>query len=385
MINKRILDDMMSLNDEEFVNKAYEKVLKRLPDNQGKEAYILSLKNGLTRERMIFELLFSDEGFSKNNVVEDFNIKTIEAERLYSINRECIIDALFVVLLGRTPTEYEKHKYNSLGERKTLDQLITLLLRTDEGKKLNINIINREKCKRDYRKQKVFSKNDKHIVIQESPKQEIDVTRESLLSELYDKAQASYQKAKSRKNVSILNKVLESPEYEKYISNKDETYDSDLNMLKPYLNTLTDKSVVVLNNKKWLDYFKENYNAYFIFINDNQSFDLSDCNIVDADYLSYIKNVQTNSLDVISISNYLERLDSFEVIELLSYCKNALRKNGLLIIEAVNPKDNTIYDLKMFNKIPYEAMEIIISSLGFNNIKTINNPLYITLANRGKI
>lgn len=61
MQEKIIIDELTRLSDEDFVRTLYYIILYREPDFYGFQAYVNALKSGGSREKIIDELMFSDE------------------------------------------------------------------------------------------------------------------------------------------------------------------------------------------------------------------------------------------------------------------------------------------------------------------------------------
>ena len=122
------LDELLVEDGEEFVEAAYQALLKRRPDATGGRIYLSALRRGTSKLRVLYELSLSDDciragghipGLQKAFVREGIGVEVIEppviappsyvlritrAEQLLSLTTtDEFIDATYWVLLKRAP------------------------------------------------------------------------------------------------------------------------------------------------------------------------------------------------------------------------------------------------------------------------------------------
>ena len=132
------------LSNQEFVEKAYKTVLGRTPDRTGKKYWLEKLNEGLSKELIIYEFVFSKE-FAE--FCDKCNVTN------YSINDqlEAFLERLYLIVLERKadPKGKEDWKKFLLEKKLTASTLVKEFFKSEEFKSKNIN--DEEFVKRAYR------------------------------------------------------------------------------------------------------------------------------------------------------------------------------------------------------------------------------------------
>lgn len=141
-IEKASLTKLLELESEKYIKEAYRSVLSREADVDGLKGYLRALNNGMSRERILFELRVSDEGILEAVNFLGFNIHQIEITRLLQLEGNSFIEAAYLAILGRTVDESGRNCYleglNS-GALSKLDVLHELRC-SEEGQALGVKV-----------------------------------------------------------------------------------------------------------------------------------------------------------------------------------------------------------------------------------------------------
>ena len=100
-------------------------------------------------------------------------------------------------------------------------------------------------------------------------------------------------------------------------------------------------------------------------------------NVVQADALEYIKQLEEESVGTITAFQVAEHLDTVQLLELIITAYEKLEKGGVLIMETPNPRCLSIYTNSFYldsthtKPIHPKAMEYYAEVAGFSNISTL--------------
>ncbi len=104
-----------------------------------------------------------------------------------------------------------------------------------------------------------------------------------------------------------------------------------------------------------------------------------DLNIVNSDALNYLKKLPSNSIALISSFHFIEHVKFEYLYDLIKEIRRVLLPGGLIILETPNPENMVVssktfyYDPTHLKPIPFELLEFLLHSLGFENTTSVSN------------
>jgi len=277
-INKKeiFLDALLSFEDESFIDIVYKEILDRFPDEKGKEYYLKGLRNGyLNKVDIILSLINSDEGRSRNKKI--IGLK-----------------------------KYKYKRFLKLFTLKNLKNTLSFL----------------------FKMPKLISYYDFILKDYENRLNRIEGKLESrFLSDVqYAEFENKFRgpKEKIKKHLTIY-----------------------LDIIKPIIgreNKYTNKLIIDLGCGRgdWLELLAEygikcigvDINKYFVNSLKKEGFD-----VIKSDILSFLKDLEDGSVDILTAFHVIEHLDVSERYLLLREGFRVLKEGGLFIIETPNPRN----------------------------------------------
>ncbi len=147
MIDKKELDRILALDDKEFIKAAYNDILLRDADVNGIENFSNEIKNGISRLKILFRVMISEEAMEKRVCIKDFNIGTIDINEILQYDGDRFIEAMYLAILGRSSDESGRNN----NRRKLADwyiskaEILCDLAYSEEGKKRNVAVVGLDK------------------------------------------------------------------------------------------------------------------------------------------------------------------------------------------------------------------------------------------------
>lgn len=368
-LNKKTIDgqELLKFEGATFVDVLYRSILSREAEDSAKENAIEFLRNPDTSKvDLIYNIVNSEEGKSKK-----IRVKGIKARKLLLDIKRAIYSfpilgyvfrlVVYLCLLPKKLKHIQYMVYDISGQIRVLDSLIKAS-NMKEGVRTNTEEINRLKTyisELDKRTKEVEYFAHK-LIDSESEKAE-KLKREKLL---IDKFYVRY------------NEVL-MPDSREDIKNRLRIY---IDKLNNYFEETDKKELFAVDlgcgEGEWIELLYEN-GFDSIGVDNNSSVVkkvrgiLPNTIIVENDAFDYLKNLEDDTIDLLTSFHMVEHLEMIEIIELLSECRRVLKSGGMLIIETPNPL-NILTSTYYFNMdpthkkpIPPELLAFFISETGF--------------------
>ncbi len=367
-----ILEELCQFYDEEFIEKAFWAILKRIPDKSCSESYLQILRNGKRSKKCIIALLrYSDEGKEKNITITGglyrYHLLNLFYNNNTLIKLHCIVcwfETLFnLSSLIKKFNDYELHFQQSIQNELKLQ---------DACKKLE-----RDK----FQLSKELSRNNLSIK-----------SIQNNIIDLVEQKNSQWNTSSSTEN----NQQFEAPisQYQKhffdlmYIAFEDrfrgsrEQIKEQMSVYLPYIMQAIEFSKPVLDigcgRCELLELLAENkIPASGIDLNTVMISKAQDAghNVKVYDALAYLKQCPKNSLSAITGIHIIEHL-SFEImIRLLQESIRVLKPKGIIIFETPNP-ENVFVGAHFFYRDPThnnplvpETMAFIFNYIGFQQIE----------------
>lgn len=136
---------------------------------------------------------------------------------------------------------------------------------------------------------------------------------------------------------------------------------------------------------EWLELMKD-YGIMAIGVDNNESM-LDECkqrglDVVNMDLLLYLKNVASNSVDIITAFQVVEHLPMSVLHNTLEEIARVLRPGGVVILETPNPENmivgacNFYFDPTHITKLPPELLRILVTGVGLLDAEIMRLHLY---------
>ena len=437
MLDKDMMNKLLSLDAESFVREAYQIILLRKFDETGCQNHVAALNRGVTKERLLFELRISEEGMKKGVRLKDFDIHAIELDRLILLEGSNFLDAAYIAILGRTPDPEGKKTILQGLSSKSLNKLevIYALRSSEEGKKHGINVLGLSSA---YRRWKIRngilklpviggaihylwdlihfrSRIAEQAGISESLAvghvHELQAEEEKKIHELSIRLAEAEAKVNTLHNEMQIADILRQKEkvlslgqtykaYEDVMRGDRETILRRLNIYESVINRVKENNGDGLyaldlgcGRGEWLELLKTTYGIDSLGIDSDESM-MEDAvhyglNCVHADLLKFIKNAESCSYDIITMFQVAEHLPFNVLSDTIKECVRVLRSGGALIIETPNPENmiigscNFYFDPTHVTKLPPALLEILVKGAGLNNTEVARMHPYSAVNTEG--
>ncbi len=409
----------------DFIRDAYRDLLRRTPDEPGQEAHLRALENGTTPERLYYEIRVSPEGCRAGVPVEGLRIGTIRAKDLLRQDGFNFVDAVYLALLGRTPSEREAAaNLETLSKGVSRETVITSVLASPEATSFGTAVTGLTQA-RLIRKAKdtvrripgaakaIDAHRQRRAVkpIEEKPKKiplskrlrmscgnllrinrlalrvdqlernqalnELRVEVESLRGEL--RLQQALRESESRFDGSIAYKQFE----DEMRGSRDEiigrlrSYDDVIARVRERCGDGLFALDLGCGRGEWLEMMqKDGIDALGV---DSDPGMIRDCEArglmtVQADLLTYLRNTMSASADIVTLFQVAEHLPVNTLTDALCECHRVLRPGGALIVETPNPENlivgacNFYLDPTHVTKLPPALLQILVRGSGFEEV-----------------
>jgi len=363
------LNELVHFNDEEFIQVAYQLILKRNPDIGGLEYYLGRLKSGKwSKENILFRLLQSKEGKSCGvtitSLIPSLCLRIIYAIPIIGyfakvsaaiINLPNLVKSVtnvqhFVTELNKNQIYHLNQLSTQLDQthqmqNKELDDVLEVINNT-LGTKASVTELNSlAKCinlKADENSlaplnERLDNKADKEslMLVSECLDRKADITEIKILSDRLDE----------KSDLAF----VDDADYEEFENSFRGTEEEITERLKAYLELLPE-----FNNEKefavdlgcgrgeWLKLMTEyGYSTSGIDTNINM---VNRCNgeglvAIKSDALAYMQNQPDQSLSLISGFHIIEHVPFNYLLNMFNECFRALKNDGIIIFETPNLKN----------------------------------------------
>ena len=422
MLDEQTFQNLCMREGEDFVETAYQTILMRPADEEGKKYYLTELNCGAKKEKLIFSMLTSEEGSMKNETVSGFQIGSISLnELLREADDTRFVKTAYIALLGRSADEEGLRTYLGGLADGSMDRLdvILILSGSPEGRKAGTEIpgLQKKKIRRKIRNRVYripgFGQGIRMLrnPIQKSHAADLspDVTEQRLdsleqrLVSITDSLEQHLESITDRVDRVCTTMTLYSIRqarngelttgvaYKKYEDEMRGSREEIIDRLKIYDTVF--RHVKSTNGEKinaldlgcgrgeWLELAQNQYGVYALGVDLDESM-LTDCdrfglNAVKADLTEYIRNAASESVDIISMFQVAEHLPVAVLHEVLTECRRVLRKGGALIVETPNPENvivgacNFYFDPTHVTKLPPALLRILVESAGLVDAEVV--------------
>ena len=350
------MNDFLDKNDLEFLENAYQKILGRSLDEEGKNYYLNFLRSGKrTKPQIVTNILSSKETSSRIR-------KNFKNYRLY----------FFFYSLYKIPIlgEIVKYFYNIFTLNKKIEQL---------NKNSNdIYLINKrinEELYKDLDKIKVDNKFIHKLLIEEikRQKQEIENYKNFILSLI------------EREEITPI-KVSKNDELDLFYVNFENrfrgSFEEIKNQQKKYLKFVKNRTLALdcgCGRGEWLEIMKEE-NIPVIGVDLNK---INIKNLKEKGYEVYLDDVinflskSNKKFSIITGFHIIEHLELKAILDFLKLAYEKMLKNGVIILETPNPKNITVgacnfyTDLTHKNPIPPHTAKFLLEEVGFKDVQIV--------------
>ena len=428
------INELLSLDIDEFIKSVYKTFLGREADNAGYTHYLNEYNNGLSKEKIIFQVRASEEGIQRNYPIRDLNVKSISVDELLWREIGNFIEASYISILGRNADGEGYHGFyqSYAAGNVSKEEIIKVLRDSEEGKKIGVeikglkkvlikrkvkriilrlpligrlvacvrNLLNLER-KMDARMNEIQQgiHNPQPVNVQQSfGSQSAEIAR---LQEQVEKLrnEVIIEKIQQRK-VTEASMGVAYKEYEDKMRGTREEIKQRLNVYEAIINKVKanngDKLFAVdlgCGRGEWLELLQENYQVKAIGVDSDASM-LEDCekNNLDAiqgDLCEYLRGMASESVDIITMFQVVEHLPIGILHEVLSEIHRVLRKGGAVILETPNPENmiigacNFYFDPTHNRPIPPTLLKILVEATGMENAEVVRIHPYAAIEVNG--
>lgn len=367
-LNKKVINgkELLSYEGFEFVDILYQSILNREADSNDKlNALNFITDGGNDKITLIYTILNSDEGKSKNVIIKGIKIKklilSIKA-RIYNIP---IIGYLFKLIINIT----------------LLPKKLALFQKAINMQNNRLNSIENEI-------NSMFKNKDINDINYKIETFQTKLTElEKFKQAEYDNQKKLYRKQKFEKDLIDkfylrYNEVL-MPDSRENVKKRASIY---INKINNWFSKREKASLNIVDlgcgECEWIELLNENgYHAQGVDSNNEVvnkvKNSMPEINIVNLDAFEYLSNCKDNSIDLLSSFHMVEHMKFIEIIELLLECKRVLKKDGMILFETPNPQ-NILISTYYFNMdpthnkpIPPELLEFMIGESGLHILDKI--------------
>lgn len=310
-------NDLLKLDDNDFIEEAYQKILLRNADAGGLENFSNKLSQGISKQDILLELSTSSEGLIKNVPITKVIFDEYSIKDLMNYEEASFAKAAFLVLFGRTPNDEEEAN-------------ITKLLHEGFEKRLILNALienNQDKLK----VKRIIGKTSKSLFVSKNEKNQKEVLKDRVgkINNPNDGqasdgllAHAMRREINSLKQEITVLKHAFNASNSKY-SIKYEDYDIEK------LNDIVGK------------YIKDSH-KYALNLCDYQNewgkhlADLGIYVISSDDIANYLYHAEGSSFDIINILYGLDNYSSKEIKDSIYEIYRVLKEDGLFVLRMID-------------------------------------------------
>ena len=425
MLNETGLAELMRLEGEDFVWTAYRLILHREADAEGLSSHLRAMEQGASREQLLLSLRVSPEGMLAGEAISGFRMKNIAAATLLQYNDEAFVTAIWLAMLGRTPDPTElsanlstlvkgtsreyvlasvaaSSEANAYGtvlsglKPKLIRRKVINGLRRIPGMNRLLNVLRQPlalpgKIWRRFRNLSLFRRtrtaigNLLHInrLYMRVQALENDQTVRDLREEVATlRSRLQLKELLEENNVPRTNVAYKKFEDEMRGSREEimerlTCYEGVVRQVRETLGENLFALDLGCGRGEWLELMQTRYKIKALGVDSDPSM-LKDCEekgllTIRADLLTYLRNCQSASVDIITLFQVAEHLPFNVLSDTLTECYRVLREGGALIVETPNPENmivgscNFYMDPTHITKLPPPLLRVFVEGAGFEN------------------
>jgi len=383
------VDDFTKYFDEEFVDNAFQGILKRLPDIEGKNHYLSNLRDGtLEKEMILTSLRYSSEG-----VALGVNISGLKKYNiLHKIYARQYIGRFvkFLYLLYKLPNilkhiqRYEYHIYKQSKDDLLLEDTIREL-KADNS--FLYNTVKAFKKQKEQSDEQLLRVNQHMTIVETKITKMIDMISVNNMEEINP---IIIQELKNeQKDMLDLMYIAFEDKFrgsKKVIKHRLEVY-------LPYIQQIKKDSYILdvgCGRGEWLELLKQNnITAKGLDLNSLMAVKAQALGLdaVNEDVISYLKKQPQNSIDAVTGFHIVEHLPFEVMITMLQEALRVVKSGGLVIFETPNPENILVGAHYFYNDPTHKnplvpvTMEFILQYIGFSNVEIKRLHTYAESAN----
>ncbi|MBR2067085.1 MAG: DUF4214 domain-containing protein [Solobacterium sp.] len=372
---KNIIEDMVALNDEQFVREVYQILFRREADEGGLQNNVEMLKNGaLSRDEMVYHLRMSPEGVGQDVPLNGLRLKKMNVGDITRHDSKNFTVAAYLALLGRTPgieeiVESERMQNEGIDKEKILsfieqshrEELVGIEITTKGKATKKKGFFDSFKAEKRLEEEKVF------IYKGLDEKDEYSGVFMYRLKQIEDKVAALERQIEAlmeenerlRNEASSLSFPISAPLTEK-----------QWKVVETVLDGREIHSVLDVNSASFVFARKMKEKGADVVVVRNKINKEEDMNFVvsNSDTVSFLENVESNTYDLISYLSTVEGIAAASLKRVLMHSYEALKEDGILMIRVNNGR---LASLKQEDNVQYtvEVLMDVLRNVGFSKIE----------------
>ena len=388
----------MKFDDEEFIDNAYELILGRKADPQGRDNYLLKLKSRVLSKAQIVALLhFSDEGKEQSITINGikrpyFRTMLLNIPFLGYIVRSITILASLPKMMDRH-LELETKVETKASKQQLKDMIEELDNKTKQQLKDMIEELD-NKTKQQLKEKAYIKDLEMYQNSISYAKKEIEISKQNIQSLVEE-----IRKRVPSKELEQLQAIVKEEKHNfdsLYVSFEDQFRGSKqeikekLKVYMPYIKDISDRAInrddikildVGCGRGEWLELLKESgfknikgidLNRVMVSISQSQNQDV-EC----IDVLEYLKTQSDETLTIITGFHIIEHLPFETLMALFRESFRVLKKGGMIIYETPNPRNILVgasdfyLDPTHINPIHPSTLKFLVIQTGFIQVQSL--------------
>ena len=424
MLDGNRLAEIFQQDRKDLVRSLYRALLHREADPEGLAGYLAGLGTGLSPERLLIGLRVSPEGMRAKEAVSGFQAGTIPAADLLNLEGESFVTGIWLAALGRTPDAQElAANAATLLHGTSREVVLACVARSPEGKAhgtvltgLKPRLIRRKainalrripgmgrvldvlrkplsipgKLWRKLRSLSLFRRtrtalrNLAHINRLAMRVQALEDRNE--LAGLREEVASLRSRLQLRELLEETGASRTQVAYKQFEDEMRGSREEILQRLTCYQGVVQKVRETLGENLfaldlgcgrgEWLELMQTRYGIKALGVDSDLTM-LKECGdrglpAVRADLLTYLRNCQSESADIITLFQVVEHLPFGVLNDALAECRRVLRPGGALIAETPNPENlivgacNFYMDPTHITKLPPPLLRVMVEGAGFD-------------------
>ena len=372
---KNIMEDLVALNDEQFVREVYLVLFRREADEGGLQNNIDLLSRGvMSRDEIVFQLRMSPEGVNQDVPLKGLHIKSMPIEEIKRFDSKNFTVAAYMTLLGRTPgieeiVESERMQNEGLDK----EEILSFIEKSHPEETVGVEIVQKEEEPQkkgffdSFKVEKTIKEEKLFIYKGLDEKDEYSGVFMYRLKQVEDKVAALERQISAlmeeierlRNEASSLSFPISAPLTEK-----------QWKVVGTVLDGREIHSVLDVNSASFVFARKMKEKGADVVVVRNKINKEEDMNFVvsNSDTVSFLENVESNTYDLISYLSTVEGIAAASLKRVLMHSYEALKEDGILMIRVNNGR---LASLKQEDNVQYtvEVLMDVLRNVGFSKIE----------------